>query len=256
MKPNILLILLFFSSTLLQGQSSNNTAKPDLSKFTSEQLTACFTNKSICGTDDEIQIAGELSTRIRQFSTGQLLACFAEWKICGADSYSLTAEVVRRGHREKLMLRYWNEPNSAIQAGILQALYDFHSPEVTAFMKKVLAIQKGPDEELYWSANYLAKQCDPAALHWLSDRKERSQSCMQYTGTVALFGKCQYRPAIPYLIRYSLNDACLNIVDAAEVDLRAMYSHSPKEFNSIENMQKYYCGRAKQEGLDVHCSSK
>jgi hypothetical protein len=255
MKSHILL-LLFFATSLLIAQYPENTSKPDLSKFSSAQLSSCFKNMTTCGTDNETLIANELATRLPQFSTNQLLACFAEWRICGADSYSLTDEIVRRGHPELLIARYWKESNSSIREGILQVVYQVHSEEVTVFICKVLEEKKGDDEYLYWPANYLAKQCDTDALQWLSTRKGRSQSCMEFAATVTLFGKCHYRPAIPYLIAYSLNDACMNIVGEAEIDLRAMYPHSPKEFKSIENMQKYYCGRAKQEGLKVHCQSK
>ena len=141
-----------------------------------------------------------------------------------------------------------------IRDGLVHVAYHFKNPEVTAFMRRVLAESKGEDEELYWPANYLAKRCDPARLEWLSSKPQRSQGCMQFATTIPLFGKCAYRPAIPYLISYSLHDACLNIVDAAEIDLRAMYPHSPKEFNSIVEMQEYYCRRARKEGLPIQCN--
>lgn len=143
-----------------------------------------------------------------------------------------------------------------IRDGIVHVAYHFKNPEVTAFMQRVLSEGKGEDDELYWPANYLAKQCYANGLKWLSFRPQRSQGCLQFATTIPLFGKCLYRPAIPYLINVSLHDACLNVVDAAETDLRAMYPHSPKEFSSIEEMQKYYCTRARKEGFQVHCSSK
>ena len=123
-------------------------------------------------------------------------------------------------------------------------------------MKKVLAAGHGDEGDLYWPANYLAKRCDPSGLKWLSTRQGRPEGCMQFSSTVALFGKCHYRPAIPYLIANSLDDACLNIVDAAEMDLRAMYPHSPTDFRSIETMRKYYCRRALRDGFKLDCSSE
>jgi hypothetical protein len=77
-----------------------------------------------------------------------------------------------------------------------------------------------------------------------------------YADAVGLFGKCEYRPAIPYLLEYSLEDACMNIVDAGEDDLQKLYPNSPKGFNSLEAMRRYYCGRAKREGFHVDCVSK
>jgi hypothetical protein len=229
---------------------------PDLSNFTSAQLQACFSNPSICGTEDETQIANELASRLPQFTLNQLLACFDDWKICGADSYSLSDEVRERKQTQRLIDRYWKEKKTSIRSGIVQSLYPLHTAAVHAFMRKVFQGQKGSDGELYWPANYLAKQCDSGALHWLSTRKGRSQSCMQYTGTIELFGHCHYRKAIPYLITYSLGDACLNIVGAGEEDLRGMFPHSPKEFDSIEKMQDYYCRRARHDGFKLACRTK
>jgi hypothetical protein len=48
----------------------------------------------------------------------------------------------------------------------------------------------------------------------------------------------------------------LNIVDAAEHSLRKLFPGSPKEFASLEAMQKYYCTRAVQEGFKVACKAR
>lgn len=254
-------LLLILIAVFAHCQSTKPPAKPDLSKLSSDQLKACYEDKKICGTDDELDISIELANRLPTFSTGKLLSCFADWMICGvsedsASGWPISDELAHRGNPHKMLVRYWTEPNVIIRDGILHIAYHFNSPEVTAFMRRVLAQNKENDEELYWPANYLAKQCDSAGLKWVSSRPQRSQGCLQFATTVPLFGKCLYRPAIPYLITYSLHDACLNIVDAAEVDLRAMYPHSTKEFNTIEDMQRYYCARAQKEGFRVHCSSK
>jgi hypothetical protein len=254
MKSRVLLLIVFAAS-LLYAQYPESTARPDLSKFTSAQLSACFHNFTICGTDNETIIAGELVARLPHFSTNELIMCFSEWRICGADSFTLTDEIVRRGHPDLLIARYWKETDNSIREGILQVVSHFHSDDMTDFMRKVLAEKKGDDEFLYWPANYLAKLCDPDALQWLSSRKGRSEGCLQFAGTISVFGRCKYRPAVPYLIKYSMNDACLNIVDDAETDLRSLYPHSPKEFKSIEEMQQYFCGRAKQEGFKIHCAA-
>jgi hypothetical protein len=261
MKYIPLFLLLFLISTLASGRSTKTPAKSDLSKFSSDQLKACYEDKKICGADEQWEISDELANRLPAFSTRQLLSCFADWKICGvsedsASGWPISDELARRGKSHKLLLRYWTEPNDQIRDGIVHAAYHFKNSEVTTFMQKVLAEGKGEDEELYWPANYLAKKCDLNGLKWLSSRPQRSKGCLQFATTIPLFGKCLYRPAIPYLVTYSLHDACLNIVNAAETDLRAMYPHSPKEFGSIEDMQTYYCARARKEGFQVHCSSK
>jgi hypothetical protein len=261
MKYIPLFLLLLLIAAIANGQSSQTPAKPDLSKLSSDQLKACYEDKKLYGADEQWEISEELANRLPAFSTRQLLSCFANWKICGvsedsASGWPISDELARRGKPHELLLLYWTEPNRLIRSGIVHVAYHLKNPDVTAFMQEVLAGGKGEDEELYWSANYLAKRCDPNGLKWLSSRPQRSQGCLQFATTVPLFGKCLYRPAIPYLTNYSLHDACLNIVDAAEIDLRGMYPHSPKEFGGIEDMQKYYCARARKEGFQVRCSSK
>jgi hypothetical protein len=261
MKSKLLLLLLILSNSLANGQSGKTPAAPDLSKFSSDQLKACYEDKKICGIENDWEISEELANRLPAFSTKQLIACFADWKICGvsdgiATGWPISDELAHRGNPHEMLVHYWTEPNHSIRDGIVHVAYHFKNPEVTAFMRKVLAESKGEDEDLYWPANYLAKRCAPDGLKWLSSKPQRSQGCMQFATTIPLFGKCRYRPAIPYLISSSLGDACLNIVDAAEVDLRTMYPHSPKEFDSIADMQKYYCARARKEGFDVQCRSK
>jgi hypothetical protein len=261
MKITLCIFLLLITASNLHGKSSKGPAAQQLSKFSSDQLKACFADKTICGTDDIYAITDELVRRLPALHTGQLVACFVDWKICGAENdlqsgWAVSAEIARRGDPHKLLVRYWTESDEGVRDGIIHVAYHFNTHEVTAFMKKVLASGRDDEDALYWPADYLAKRCDSDALNWLSSRRGRPEGCLLWAPTVTLFGKCHYRPAIPYLIRYSLNDACLNIVDAGEVDLRAMYPHSPREFNSIEDMQKYYCGCAKNEGYSVDCKSK
>jgi hypothetical protein len=261
MKSTLCVFFLILATTLAYGQTTKKSGDPDLSKFSSEQLTACFDDSKICGSSNIYAISDELLSRLPTLPTEQLLSCFADWKICGAGEseagvWPISDELARRGNPHELLVRYWKEPDWLIRNGIEHIAYQFDTPEVTAFMQKVLAERRKDGEDLYWPANYLGKKCDPDGLKWLSGRQDRSQNCMQFATTVALFGKCHYRPAIPYLVTYSLNDACLNIVGEADTDLRVMFPDSPKEFNSIESMQKYYCGRAKQEGFKVHCRPK
>ncbi len=261
MKAPQWLFLMSIAALLCHGQSNQAAKWPDLRKFSSDQLKACFNDKTICGTDNIDAITDELVRRLPALPTEELVSCFADWKICGAGNdletgWAVSAEVARRGDPQKLLIRYWTEQDEDIRDGIIHVAYHYNTPEVADFMKKVLAAGKGDEDTLYWPADYLAKGCDSAALKWLSSRHGRPEGCILWAPTVARFGKCRYRPAIPYLVENSLDDACLNIVDAAEEDLRAMYPHSPKDFSSIEAMRKYYCGRALQEGLKVNCSAK
>ena len=261
MKHKFWALLLAIAVTPSSSQSNQTPAEPNLRKFSSQQLRACFPDKSVCGASDEVQIAGELANRLPSFATKQLVACFADWQICGtvdstATGWPIADEIARRGDPHALLTRYWKERNPLIRYGIVQVAYHFHSAEVTSFMERVLAGHRLDAEGLFWAADYLADQCNPKGLHWLSTRKGRKLGCIQFAGTVKVFGKCKYRQSIPYLVDYSLQDACLNVVGDAEESLEKLYPDHPKQFESLEAEQQYYCRRAKQEGFKVHCDSK
>lgn len=261
MKQAVCLLALLAATFPCRSLSKNSSAGPDLHRFSSDQLKACYKDKSVCGTDNVYEISDELQRRLPKLSTATLVACFDEWKICGVGNdletgWAVSSEVARRGNPDKLLVRYWTESHEGIRDGIIHVAYRYNTPEVAAFMKKVLAAGKGDEDTLYWPADYLAKRCDSDALRWLSSRHGRPEGCLLWAPTVARFGKCLYRPAIPYLVENSLDDACLNIVGAAVDDLHAMYPHSPKSFDGIGNMRKYFCDRAKQEDLKVDCDAK
>ena len=254
-------LALVLLSGVVCAQTPSQVHHSDLRGFTSEQLVVCFDDKNVCGNDDIYQIGDELIRRLPQLSTDKLVACLGDWKICGAsnsesDGWAVSEELARRGNPHPLLTRYWSESDQDVRYGIVHAVYHFRSPEVTAFMEKVLDSQDGDEGFLFWPADYLAKQCNSKGLSWLSTRQGRPESCMVFSSTVPLFGKCRYRPAIPYLVEHSIGDACLNIVDAAVTDLRKLFPGSPKIFNNIEDMQSYFCSRAKKEGYKVVCDSK
>jgi hypothetical protein len=261
MKKTLCTCFLILAASLAISQSVQNSAKPDLSKFSSEQLKACFNDAKICGSSNIYDVSGELISRLPTLPTEQLIACFDNWRICGtgegqASGWPISDELARRGDLHDLLVRYWKEPNWSIRNGIEHVAYHFDTQEVTAFMQRVLVERKEDGEDFYWPANYLAKKCDPLGLKELSTGRHRNQGCMQYQTTVKLFGKCKYRPSIPYLVESAIYDFCGNITDEAVDDLHTLYPHSPKDFNSLGDAQKYYCGRAKQEGINVDCATK
>lgn len=262
MKRALFLIVLAAVVPICPSQSSQKSSSaPDLRKFSSDQLKACYEDKSMCGANDEYEITDELERRLPGLSTEQLVNCFADWRVCGVGNFSVTGwavseEVARRGDPEKLLIHYWTEPDEDVRYGIIHVAYDFNTPEVTAFMKKVLATRKGDEDALFWPAVQLSRTCDPDGLKWLSTRKGRPEGCIIFTGTVKVFGECHYRPAIPYLVAYSLHDACLNIVDDGEESLEKLYPDHPVRFSTLEDEQNYYCGRARKEGFKVHCSTR
>jgi len=260
MKSTLCVIVFFLATAFVGGQSARNSDGLDLTKFSSEQLRACFDDPKVCGSSDIRSISEELVRRLPALPTEQLVACFDNWRICGtgegqASGWPISDEIARRGNPHDLLVRYWKEPNWLIRNGIEHVAYHFETPEVTMFMQRVLVERLKDGEDYYWPANYLAKKCNPLGLKELSKGNHRNQGCLQYQSTVRLFGKCEFRPAIPYLVESAIYDFCGNITDAAIDDLHALYPHSPKSFHRLEDAQRYYCGRAKQEGLKVDCDS-
>jgi hypothetical protein len=261
MKTKLLLFLLILSPAFVNGQPQKTVTKLDLSKFTSEQLKACFKDSKVCGSTNIYDISAELVSRLPTLSTEQLVACFDNWRICGtgedqASGWPISDELARRGDPHDLLVRYWKEPNWLIRNGIEHVAYHFDTPEITTFMQKVLVERRKDGEDFYWPANYLAKKCDPLGLKELSTGRHRNQGCMQYQSTVQLFGKCKYRPAIPYLVDSAIYDFCGNITDKATNDLHTLFPQSPEDFDKLEDAQKYFCRRAKQDGFKVNCQSK
>ena len=242
------------------AQSLDEKPKESLRHFSSAELQACFDKLSLCGAASIYQIDDEFVRRLPHLATDLLLDCFDNWRICGvgenqAAGWHLSDELARRGNIGPILARFWREPKWTIRDGIEHIAYHFDTLEVTAFMREVFAAKKKDGEDLYWPTNYLAKKCDPDALKELSTGRYRNQGCLQYQTSVALFGKCSYRPAIPYLIESTLYDFCGNITDAGFKDLRKLFPHSPSDFNSPEETQHYFCARAKKENISVTCTT-
>ena len=232
-----------------------------LRKLTDEQLTRCYTDASVCGTTDEGLISRELSRRLPEMTREELMSCFVEWHLCGTKETETTGmpisdELARRGNPNALMDSYRYEQNPARRAGIEHVAYHFDTPQVLAFMREVFRLKLDDGEGLYYPANYLAKRCDPEALQLLSSGRSRDQGCLQFESTVETFGKCKFRPAIPYLVDSALTDVCGNIAEAAANDLKVMYPDGPQAFDSPEDAKAFYCKAAKKEGLTLTCKSE
>ncbi|HME33848.1 MAG TPA: hypothetical protein VKF84_01325 [Candidatus Sulfotelmatobacter sp.] len=260
-------LLLILTSALCHGRSSEPSGKADLSQLSSDQLKTCVLDPGHCtieGHPDEVgyrrDLGDELVRRLPTLTSEQLVACFDKWEICGAEEdrpsgWPISDEIARRGDPHELLVRYWKEHNWIIRNGIEHVAYHFDTPEVTAFMQRILAERVNDGEDRYWPVNYLAKKCDNAALKEVRSGRYRGQGSLQYQTSVELFGKCKYRPAIPYLVDVAVYDFSFNISAAADHSLHALYPDSP-DFDMLEDMQRYFCGRAKQEGFRVHCNSK
>lgn len=255
------LACLILSFALCHAQIGRGSDKADLRKLPSDQLRNCYADFKLCGVKDSWDISDELASRLPSITTEELVSCFDDFNICGlADSdhtgWPISDEIARRGDPRDLLVRYWSERKGTIRAGIEDVAYHFDTPEVTAFMRRIMFERRTGKDDHYWAVNYLAKKCDEDALKHLSSGRYRGLGSLQYETSVELFGKCHYRPAIPYLVDTAVFDASFNITIAADHSLHALYPDGPKDFDRLEKMQHYFCARAKAEGFKVRCSSK
>jgi hypothetical protein len=230
--------------------------QPDLTQFTQPQLVACYDNLKLCGAQDIYAIEDELKRRVPTLPTPELVRCFSDWHICGvgegtASGWPISDELRRRGRLTQLLAQYGNTTNSDIRDGLEHLAYNSHSPAARSFLNRVFTEHLDDGEDLYWPTKYLAKQCDPAALQYLSSHTFSISSYELSTSTV-FFGKCHYRPAIPFLVSYALDAASLNLVDAADSSLRVLYPKTPK-FSSLEEEQHWFCGAAHRDGYKADC---
>jgi len=254
------LLFLALSFPLAQSQTEKNSNQPDLGDLSSQQLRDCYSNYKLCGARDDSDISAELASRLPTFATEELMDCFDDFDICGlaeTDHYwPISDEIARRGDPHELLVRYWKERKWTIRYGIEDVAYHFDTPEVTAFMRRIISERRlTRREDHYWAVNYLSKKCDENALRVLSSGRYRYQGSLQYQTSVELFGKCRYRPAIPYLVDTAVYDWSFNIVIAADHSLHALYP-GVRDFDRLDEMQRYFCGRAKQDGFRVKCSAK
>jgi len=248
----------FWVASSFWSQTAEKQVPSDLSKLSFDELTACYTAPKACGADEVWEISDEFAKRLPSLPSERLVACFEDWKICEIEEGRVTGwpisdELARRGQIHSFLVMYWKDSRRAIRDGIEHIAYHFDTPEVTKFMRSVLAKRVNDGEDLYWPVNYLAKKCDPSALKELSTGRYRNQGSLQYQTSVELFGKCKYRPAIPYLVDSALNDVSWNIAGAADDSLHALYPDAPVDFDSLEKAQNYFCRRAHQEGVKVSC---
>lgn len=180
----------------------------------------------------------------------QLLDCFSSTHMCGVESMWDIANVLGKRKNEAFLLSQFRARETMEQRlGIIYSLYRINDPKVAAFYKHLIAERFDDGEYLYYPLNYLAKRCDKHALWILSGKGKGGypgrRNCLQWATTVELFGKCEYRPAVPMLIG-SLNYACMNVGAAADDSLRKLFPGSP-EFDTIKATKQYFRQRSAVE---------
>ena len=260
---NALLPVSVFLVTVISSTRTQSTGSPaNLKGFTRQQLIACMDTPGQCHARDFYEVEAELDKRLPQVSTADLVHCYADWHICGdSEPWRISQILRRRGETETMIHEYGLSSEWAVRDGIETLAYDSSSKAAADYMETVFAKRLDDGENLYWPAMYLAKRCDTAALAYLdpganskSIADKFSVSSAQFAETAELFGRCRYRPAIPYLVVIGVHAASLNLVDAADRSLRKFYPKSPK-FNSLEAEQRYFCKRANRDGFDLDCKA-
>lgn len=252
------LIAAIGTSLLAQGGAT----PANLKNFSRQQLIACMDTPGKCRARDLYEVEAELDKRLPQMSTDELVHCYADWHICGDSEPWRISEILRaRGQTEAVIREYGFSADPLVRNGVETLAYDSSSKAAADYIRTVFAKRLDDGENLYWPAMYLAKRCDVAALGYLdpgpkskSIADKFSVSSAQFAETAELFGKCRYRPAIPYLVVIGLHAASLNLVDAADRSLRRFYPDSPK-FDSLEAEQRSFCKRAERDGFPLDCKA-
>jgi hypothetical protein len=168
---------------------------------------------------------------LSSMSTASLLACASKGTCDGTD-WDIADELRQRLSVDRLIALYPGQ-NTQEKIVIVEALYTAKGPKVEALMRRAafsdLRAGQTDEDNHYYPLQYLAKLCDPQALKELN-RVENYQnsypvSCMQWQYTLAAFGKCGYKPAVP-LLANSLYSACVNNIVAAQLSLRQLMPKS------------------------------
>ena len=163
-------------------------------------------------------------------------------------SVAICDELVKRHDIPKLLAAL-DSPDSGVRSvrryltGFI--LFGMHSPEITKAFEARL--NEKTDEDDYYVAQYLAERGNRRALEILNRNYfQYPVSSWQWSYTAGLFGRFDYRPAIPNLVK-SLNAASLNLVSGAASALRLLYPDAPEKFETLEACHTYFAEMAKKE---------
>lgn len=254
---NTALLLLLAAPLVARAQSNTNS----LHSYSQQQLIACMDKPSDCHARDFYEVESELDARLPNVQTDELVRCYSDWHICGdSEPWTISDILRKRGQTTAVIRQYGSTTDPSIRDGLETLAYHSSSPVAAEYMRTSFTQRLDDGEHLYWPAMYLAKHCDTDALRYLdpgpnsqSIADNFSVSSAQFAETAELFGRCRYRPSIPYLVTIAMHAASLNLVDGADKSLRRFYPHSPKS-NSLEAEQRYFCERANRDGFHLNCS--
>ncbi len=164
------------------------------------------------------------------------------WAIC---------RVLLARHEVDLLLNSWRTSKDPVVRRCLveMVLYQIDDSQITKAFRSRLSDTE--DDEAFYIASYLAKLGDSAALAVLNNHfYQYGISSLEWSYSMALFGKFGYRPAIPHLVE-ALNSASMNVIDASFDSLSQLYPDAPTHFDSLSEAQTYFANRMKAEFGDI-----
>lgn len=168
---------------------------------------------------------------INRMSTAELLQCAASGT-CNESDWDVASQLRDRLSVHRILAMY-RQQTPRVKTIFIYALYTARGPQVESLMREAAFsnLQPGPtgEDNRYCPLQYLAKLCDKRALKELNREDNFKEGypvgCMQWQSTLAAFGKCGYKPAVPHLAE-SLNSACVDNTVAADKSLRKLMPKS------------------------------
>lgn len=166
--------------------------------------------------------------------TEVLIECLSSARIGWRDErWSVHDELVGRAPIDTLIDTVQHSADDAQRSTLLQVLYHLDDDRIAHAFRRCATPKV--TEETYYCLNYLAKRGDATALQTLNEHYySYPVSSVQWSFTVALFGKFRYRPATKNLLE-SVDAASLNVGFAAVEALQQIYPDAPTDFTSVED---------------------
>lgn len=185
-----------------------------------------------------------IQDRLGRMSVDEVLSCASDAERCQLSEWELARELARRNDVAVLVERL---PRAAApqRRVLVFALYSSTpNPKVERLMQH---LSHDPDEEIaYYALNYQVKLCDQRALARMTAPPYHVRAaCEQWATTVALVGQCRYTLGGSFLLA-SLDHACLNVIQAAETSLRALYPEAPASFESLVDEKAFFRAKLRQ----------
>lgn len=185
------------------------------------------------------------SARIARYSTGDLIDLLSEPSFDENGIYeenepyyvrAIKAELAKRGPVDRLAAAFAQTDDPLQRRLIFEVLVNLRSAPSLAALRSSATQQT---EEANYLANlYFAQRCDTAALANLNANYGRySVSSLELASVAKAFGDCDYKAAVPNLVR-SVDAASLNLGGAAHLSLQKIYPHAKIDAPDPETAKK------------------